>query len=108
VNALGIRTEIAPDAVKKCFVIGDGMQETINDGKFSVALAEGAVTLDELTCDLGQVLAGKVRPGEAGRPTLFDSSGVAIQDVACAQYVWGQATRLGLGTVVDLGLDGSP
>jgi ornithine cyclodeaminase/alanine dehydrogenase-like protein (mu-crystallin family) len=108
VNAMGIRTEIAPDAVKKCFVIGDGMQETINDGKFSVALAEGAVTLDDLTCDLGQVLAGKVRPGEAGRPTLFDSSGVAIQDVACAQYVWGQATRLGLGTVVDLGLDRSP
>jgi alanine dehydrogenase len=108
VNAMGIRTEIAPDAVKKCFVIGDGIEETINDGKFSIALAEGAVTADDLTCDLGRVLAGEEHPLDKGRPTLFDSSGVAIQDVACAHHVWEQATRVGLGTVVDLGLAGSP
>jgi alanine dehydrogenase len=108
VNAMGIRTEIAPEAVKKCFVIGDGREETINDGKFSVALTEGAVSIDDLGPELGEVLAGQEHSGGAGRPTLFDSSGVAIQDVACAHYVWEQATELGLGAVVDLGLDGRP
>ena len=43
VNAIGIRTEIAPDALAACRVIGDGREETLADGKFSVALAAGAV-----------------------------------------------------------------
>jgi alanine dehydrogenase len=108
VNAMGIRSEVSPDAIKKCLVVGDGREETLNDGKFSVALAEGAVTADDLGPDLGDVLAGHANVARDGRPTLFDSSGVAIQDVACAQFIWQRATDLGVGTVVDLGLDGSP
>jgi alanine dehydrogenase len=108
VNAMGIRSEVSPDAIKKCLVVGDGREETLNDGKFSVALAEGAVTADDLGPDLGDVLAGHANVARDGRPTLFDSSGVAIQDVACAQFIWQRATALGVGTVVDLGLDGSP
>ena len=33
---------------------------------------------------------------------MFDSSGVAIQDVACARAVWARAERDDVGVLVDL------
>jgi ornithine cyclodeaminase/alanine dehydrogenase-like protein (mu-crystallin family) len=84
-------------------VIGDGRDEALGDGKFSVALAAGAVTADELGPDLGAVLAG-LAPGRTGddQITMFDSSGVAIQDVACARAVWERAERDDAGILVDV------
>lgn len=103
VNAIGIRTEIAPDALAACRVIGDGREETLNDGKFSVALAAGAVREEDLGPDLGEVLDGRPGRRSADEVTLFDSSGVAIQDLACAVHVLHAAQQSGAGTVVDLG-----
>lgn len=106
VNAIGMKTEIAPDAIAACRVIGDGREETLEDGKFSVALAAGAVTPQDLGPDLGAVLDGA--PGRTADEeiTLFDSSGVAIQDVVCARRVWERAEEAGAGVVVDLGGEG--
>lgn len=102
-NAMGIKTELAPDAIAACRVIGDGRDETLGDGKFSVALAAGAVTEAELGPDLGAVLA-KLSPGRTddAQITMFDSSGVALQDVACARAVWERAEREDAGVVVDV------
>jgi ornithine cyclodeaminase/alanine dehydrogenase-like protein (mu-crystallin family) len=103
VNAMGIRTELAPAAVAACRVIGDGREETLGDGKFSVALVAGAVTEGDLGPDLGEVLAGHA-PGrtDAAQVTMFDSSGVALQDVACALAVWERAERDDAGVLVDV------
>lgn len=103
VNAMGIKTELAPDVLAAARVIGDGREETIGDGKFSVALAAGAVTEDDLGPDLGAVLAGRA-PGriDDAQITLFDSSGVAIQDVASARAVWERAEQEDAGVLVDL------
>lgn len=102
VNAIGIRTEIAPEVLAACRVIGDGREETLNDGKFSVALAAGAVSEDDLGPDLGEVLDGRPGRRNADEITLFDSSGVAIQDLACAVHVLRGAAAADVGTVVDL------
>jgi len=103
VNAMGIRTELSPDAVAACRVVADGRDEALGDGKFSVALAAGAVTSDDLGPDLGAVLAG-LAPGRtaAEQITMFDSSGVALQDVACARAVWERAEQEDAGVVVDI------
>ncbi|MGH2736107.1 MAG: ornithine cyclodeaminase family protein [Actinomycetota bacterium] len=108
INAMGIRTEIAPDVTAQCLVVGDGRDETLHDGKFSVALASGAVAEDDLGPDLGALLDGAELPGDAGRVTMFDSSGVAIQDVTVARYVWERAEAQQVGVLVDLGLEGAP
>lgn len=102
INAIGIRTEITPDAVAACRVIGDGRDETLNDGKFSIAMVAGAVREDDLGPDLGEVLNGARGRTRDDEVTMFDSSGVAIQDLACAVYVLRAAEREGVGTRVDL------
>jgi ornithine cyclodeaminase/alanine dehydrogenase-like protein (mu-crystallin family) len=102
-NAMGIKTELTPALVAACRVIGDGREEALGDGKFSVALAAGAVGPADLGPDLGAVLAG-MAPGrtDAEQITMFDSSGVALQDVACARAVWERAEREDAGVVVDI------
>jgi alanine dehydrogenase len=101
VGAIGIRTEIAPAAIARCRVIGDGHDEALLDGKFSVALAAGAVAEGDLGPELGAVLEG-LEPGRTNDEeiTLFDSSGVAIQDIVCARHAWVRATEDDAGTVV--------
>lgn len=103
INAIGIRTEISPDAVGACRVFGDGREETLQDGKFSVALAAGAVREEDLGPSLGDVLAGAAGRAGSDDITMFDSSGVAVQDIACAVHVWRAATEQDSGTIVDLG-----
>jgi ornithine cyclodeaminase/alanine dehydrogenase-like protein (mu-crystallin family) len=58
---------------------------------------------EDLGPDLGAVLAGS-EPGrsDAAQITMFDSSGVALQDVACALAVWERAEREDAGVVVDI------
>ena len=108
VNAMGIRTEIHPDAIARCVVVGDGREETLSDGKFSVAMAAGAVSEGDLGPTLGEVLSGIQARSTPQDITMFDSSGVAIQDVTCARFVYERALATERGTRVDLGLDGSP
>lgn len=107
-NAMGIRTEIHHEAIARCVVVGDGREETLNDGKFSVALASGAVSEEDLAPTLGEILSGASARETAEEVTMFDSSGVAIQDVTCARFVYQKALVERRGTHVNLGLDGSP
>jgi alanine dehydrogenase len=102
IGAIGIRTEIAPGAIQLCRVIGDGREETLRDGKFSTALAAGVVTEEDLGPELGAVLEG-LAPGRTDDAdiTLFDSSGVAIQDVVCAAFAWQRAVATDTGTVIE-------
>ena len=100
-NAMGIRTEIAPETTAACVVIGDGREESIGDGKFSVAIAAGVVTADHLGPELGAVLDSG-RPATVGKPTMFDSSGVTLQDVTSARYVWERAEQEDVGVLVDI------
>lgn len=102
VNAIGIRTEISPSALAACRVIGDGREETLHDGKFSVALASGAVAKSDLGPDLGEVLDGQPGRTSPHEVTMFDSSGVAIQDLVCAVHVLHYAREAQMGTTVDL------
>lgn len=104
VNAMGIRNEIAPEALARTWVIPDGVEEAVGDGKFSTALAAGAVTHEDLGPQLGALLAAGGPAHDPQRISLFDSSGVAVQDITMAQYLWRRAEAEGVGVALDLGL----
>jgi alanine dehydrogenase len=101
IGAIGIRTEIEPQAIARCLVVGDGREEALHDGKFSTAVAAGVVEPSQLGPELGEVLED-MAPGRTSddQITLFDSSGVAIQDVVCARHAWQRAADTDTGAVV--------
>ncbi len=101
INALGIRSEIAPEVMAVAKVFPDGRSESLGDGKFAEAVAAGAAKVDDLGPTLGELLSGRKQGrSDDTEITLFDSSGVAIQDLVCAQAAVELARAAGVGTEV--------
>jgi ornithine cyclodeaminase/alanine dehydrogenase-like protein (mu-crystallin family) len=71
-------------------------------GDFLLALAEGAIEAGHIRAELGDVLTGSA-PGrrDAREITLFESLGLAVEDLAAAVYLYREASRLGTGSWVD-------
>ena len=78
------KAEASVDAVARCALFCDEWEQAWHGGELTGAVAAGVVTRDAVT-ELGAVLAGTA-PGrlDAGTVTLFDSTGLAIQDLAIA------------------------
>ncbi len=66
------------------------------------AIDEGAIRPDHVRAEIGDVLLGRA-PGRTTRNeiTLFRSLGLAVEDVAAAQYLLRCAPGRGAGTMVD-------
>ena len=86
VNALGAdgpgKAEIDPEAVATCKLFCDEWAQASHGGELTGAVEAGLVTRDDVT-DLGAVLTGAATGRAASSDaTLFDSTGLAIQDLA--------------------------
>jgi ornithine cyclodeaminase/alanine dehydrogenase-like protein (mu-crystallin family) len=78
------KAEATVGAVASCTLFCDEWEQASHGGELTGAVSAGLVTRSQVT-ELGAVLAGSAR----GRPgpeavTLFDSTGLAIQDLAIA------------------------
>ena len=104
INAMGIKTEIDPSVLADVWVIPDGVDEAVDDGKFSTAIRAESAGRDDLGPQLGALLRDGSRRHDPSRVSLFDSSGVAVQDVAMARRLWELAERHAFGAEIDLGL----
>ncbi|MGH2555901.1 MAG: ornithine cyclodeaminase family protein, partial [Actinomycetota bacterium] len=66
--------------------------------------SEGAVGDEHVVGELGEVILGKVdgrtSPDEI---TVFESLGLAIEDLAAADHVYRRAVEKGMGVRVELG-----
>ena len=76
------KAEAEVHAVARCALFCDDFEQAIHGGELTGAVERGLVSREEVT-DLGDVLTGDA----PGRPsdeavTLFDSTGLAIQDLA--------------------------
>ncbi len=82
----------------------DRRESTVNEsGDYLFALREGAIAEGHIRAEIGEVLLGKA-PGRRSRDeiTLFKSLGLAAEDLASVAFLYAKASRLGVGTKVDL------
>ena len=78
------KSEVAPAEVARCHVFCDDWEQASHGGELQHAVEHGLVKRKDVT-EIGDVLAGRAtgRLGD-GDITLFDSTGLAIQDLAVA------------------------
>jgi len=78
------KAEATVGAVSSCVLFCDEWEQASHGGELTGAINAGLVTREQVT-ELGAVLSGDApgRPGAAA-VTLFDSTGLAIQDLAVA------------------------
>lgn len=71
-------------------------------GDFRLAQADGAIGPDHIRAEIGEVLAGSA-PGRRAEDeiTVFESLGLAVEDLAAATLAYRKAEELGAGTRVE-------
>jgi ornithine cyclodeaminase/alanine dehydrogenase-like protein (mu-crystallin family) len=107
INAVGSsipttrEVDTATMAAASLFV--DRRESTLNEsGDVLFAMHEGAIGPDHIRAEVGEVLIG-AKPGRASEDeiTLFKSLGLAVEDLASAEYVYRKGKQLGVGTWVE-------
>jgi ornithine cyclodeaminase/alanine dehydrogenase-like protein (mu-crystallin family) len=90
------KAEIATTELTRGTLFCDDWEQASHGGELAAAVEAGVMTRSDVT-ELGQVLAGKaVGRRSADEITLFDSTGLAIQDLAIAIIALAKADQLDL------------
>ncbi len=93
------KSEIAPTLMAKADVVTDVTTQCAAMGDLHHAVAAGAMTAEDVMADLGTLLLERVEVTcGSGRIVVFDSTGVAAQDVASAAAIYERAREEGVGT----------
>ncbi len=84
-------------------VFTDRRESALNEaGEYVLAAKEGLVTPESILGEIGELLIGtKTGRTSATEITLFKSLGLAIEDVASANYLYNKAQNQNAGTWVD-------
>jgi alanine dehydrogenase len=88
------KQELDPSLLTSTKVVTDITSQCAHIGELHHALKSGVVTLNDVHAELGEVVAGKKR----GRTSeteifIFDSTGMALQDVAASAIVYEKAEQ---------------
>ena len=95
------KAEVAVEELRRAHLFCDDWEQACSKGIGDVGqgVAAGLVTRDDVT-ELGAVLIGEADGRRsAGDITLFDSSGLAIQDLAIAKLAYAKRDELDLQTI---------
>ena len=107
VNAVGAdapgKHELADDLLAAATLVVDDREQCTHSGEINVPYAAGRLTDDDVHAELGAVVIGEAagRTPEDG-VTVFDSTGLAVQDLAAAHVVYERASAAGAGVPFDL------
>jgi ornithine cyclodeaminase len=108
VNAVGscfpTTRELDTETVAHASFFTDRRESCLSEaGDFILAAAEGAVGPEHIRAELGEVLAG-MHPGREHEDelTVFESLGIAVEDLASAELVAARARERGVGAEVEL------
>ena len=90
------KAEVAIAELSRAHLFCDDWEQASHGGELAAGVAAGVVTRDAVT-ELGAVLTGEADGRRsAGDVTLFDSTGLAIQDLAIAKAAYAKAGELDL------------
>ncbi|HEX8071594.1 MAG TPA: ornithine cyclodeaminase family protein [Pyrinomonadaceae bacterium] len=101
------KQELEPALLRHSKVVVDLRAQCAEFGELHHALDAGLLTTADVYAELGEVVAG-LKPGRTS-PTeiiVFDSTGMALQDVVAAAAVYEQALKLGRGTTLNFSAEG--
>ena len=90
------KAEAAVGELARAHLFCDDWEQASHGGELAAGVAAGVVTRGGVT-ELGRVLAGEAEGRRSAEDvTLFDSTGLAIQDLAIAKVAWTKAGELDL------------
>jgi alanine dehydrogenase len=107
INAIGAdaknKEELDPEILKVAKIVVDNFEQASHSGEINVPLAKGLIKKENIFAELGEVVSGK-KPGREKEEeiTIFDSTGLAIQDLYTATLVYKIAKRKKIGKEIKI------
>lgn len=107
VNAIGAdapgKQELDPQVLRAATVVVDDLAQAVHGGEINVPVARGQFSRRAIHATLGEVLLGRA-PGRTHRDeiTVFDSTGLAVHDLALGYEVYRRALRRKVGHAIRL------
>jgi ornithine cyclodeaminase/alanine dehydrogenase-like protein (mu-crystallin family) len=107
INAVGAcvphARELDAETMAAAALFTDSRESVTSEaGDYLLAQAEGAIGPDHIRAEIGELLTGAA-PGRSGDAeiTVFESLGLAVEDLAAASLAYRKAAERGIGTWVD-------
>ena len=93
INGIGAdaagKQELETALTKSCKVVIDEWQQASHSGEINIPISRGKLKKKDIHAELGEIVAGKKKGRTSDDEiTLFDSTGLAIQDVSTAFVVY--------------------
>ena len=98
VNAIGAdapgKQELETGLLRRARVFLDDFNQALHSGEVNVGMSTGELTAKDIQGELGEVLTGKKRGRVSDDDiTVFDSTGLAVQDVSIAYRIYKNALK---------------
>ncbi len=107
INAVGAdaagKEELEPAILKGAVVVVDDIRQASTAGEINVPITKGIYSINEVYGNLGEIIIGR-KQGRKNKDviTVFDSTGVAIEDLAVAKLLYDKANKAGSYMSMDI------
>lgn len=100
INAVGAdgkgKQELDPDILKTAVVVVDDIRQASSGGEINVPISRQLYSAGDVYANLSEIVAGKKKGRENSESiTVFDSTGIAIEDIASAKFLYEKAKTKG-------------
>ena len=90
--------ELDPKILQRARIFVDDIRQCRTDGEINVPLREGLITEANIAGEIGEVVSGRKQGRTSDAEiTLFDSTGIALQDSATVPLEYERAVAAGVG-----------
>ena len=107
INAFGAdaegKQELDEKLVASSKLVVDVLSECVKLGETQNAVKAGLITADDVYAEIGEIALGN-KPGrtDPDEITIFDSTGMGLQDICTVAQIYNKAKETGVGTKVEL------
>jgi len=107
INAIGAdapgKEELEPAILKKAKIVIDDWAQASHSGEINVPLSKGIIKRRNIRAEIGKVVAG-LKPGRTNDAdiTVFDSTGLGLQDLTTAHLVYKLARKKKVGRWLEI------
>lgn len=107
INAFGCdmtgKQELEATLFSRAKVVVDNLTECVRRGETQHCIREGLLKQEDIYAEIGEIALGK----KAGRVTaeeitIFDSTGMSLQDISTASRIYAKALEIGIGTKLEM------
>lgn len=98
-----LKEELDPSILKRAKIVVDDWEQAAHSGEINVPFSQGFLCREDVWAELGEIIIGK-KPSRTSRSeiTVFDSTGLAIQDAATVDLVYRKALSRKVGKCIEI------